>query len=1449
MIGRHFNWKLAIVFLLGFGIIAGTVAGLHYFQNSGRYDEYLRQGEESYELGEWEEATISLGKYIASFRKDTDPTLKAKVLHKYAEAQLKIRPSKSGNIQQAVGSFREILRIAPEDRTAATQLIEIYLQRRAIGEATLVAKRFLKEHRDAQVESLLAEALIMQREFSEAYAKLQSVIANEPNQISAYRRLAGITKDRPDDYEVPAAHWLDLAVENNPESPSAYLARARFNLFDQGKTLAERKALAGRDLETALQKTISDPEEHMTIALLCRDLEQEDRMQEQLDAFQKLQPDHLGMWLVRAGMALMSQDNDKEPDKEKMRQVADEGLAKLNENKWGFYAIAAELYARADAFDQANACLKPLNDQGNRPGEVAFLEGLIAFQQKRVQAAVQKWQRALALGYDGASPSIQYYLGVRPMSLKFQLALALEQLGDTLSSRQMLESWASDNTDDLSAQLRLAARMARIGNWTQTKVHTQRVLSADPNTDLYGEAIPLDLEADVMLLVQKSKRTSVDEIQWQAIQHKVEQFEGADGASVFVPLLKCQIALGRHDFKMAEEILDKMMPTEPLDQQKVTLARVNLLYAQKTTNEIIALLKRAVEKHDQSAYLVRLLAYFMLEAGEVDAVEQVLLAAMSRLEKPQDRLKLGYVLSDLRTQWGRQEDSRELLESLDKEYPDTILVQRRLLQNPNVFDEKAQILIDKIRAIEGEEGWQWRYEQARLWSVQDDSEDKRSEAVSLLQQNLRNNGNDQSSRMLLADIQDKAGQSSLALANYRNALDRDPNNLSIIVTTVKALQAADKLDDALDILERAAQRDLKDPSLDGLKVTSYLQQNQVASAATLMKSCLAADPNNVDIALDLATLKVAQEEYDVAKAMIDEIKQNSHDASRTFRLESLEIRMLMQQELLDQALERCDALVATYNDAESLELRFNVKMMLQQFEGAKKDLDDAIAFSQDNAGLLVKKSGLCWLNKQKAEADDNAEEAKRQKHEALNAMDQAISLAPTDSDVVLKAINLFVAANEPDRVATAQAMLQQASQKDPDDYRFKIQKVRFMLMDADAASQMQAEALLEELTIDHSEEAGIWRMLGDLLISRKEYTKALNVAMRGLTELKGNLELLSLKASAEMQMDPELAIMTLQTMLEQSPGHVGVALRLATAHIQAKKTEKAIDVLNAHKAKCTSQAEIKLYDFTMVSALLDVGQQTEAIALLDQLRQTYPDDPLTVIVRIPHWISQKNYKAVGQAVKDWLEVHPEEMGPVQYYAETVLRSLLGEKEALAVSEALLSVAVNKQPESEVFLMLAAQTCHVQGLVDEAAKFYERILEVNGRNVVAMNNLAWIYGQDHGEIEKAMQLAQEGLKLTPQYTDLLDTYGALCYKAKKYDQAIKSFKECLNRPSYKQASSAAATMYMLAQSYLARGDKTNARSMFEQSLDRNVLLERKGIMGLDAEQKRDAEIQRERLRPD
>jgi len=182
MAGRYFNWKLAIVLLMGLIVLGTTAFGLRQWQRSRRTEQGLVLGNKAYDEHRWEEAAKQLGRYLGVVQDDV-PTLL-----KYAEAQLNIRPLKQGNIQQAIAAYRNVLRLDQSDFKAAKHLGEMYLSMGMPGEAELVTNRALQANESAELRRILAIALAGQRKFTEAAKELKGIIEKYPEQASEIGR-------------------------------------------------------------------------------------------------------------------------------------------------------------------------------------------------------------------------------------------------------------------------------------------------------------------------------------------------------------------------------------------------------------------------------------------------------------------------------------------------------------------------------------------------------------------------------------------------------------------------------------------------------------------------------------------------------------------------------------------------------------------------------------------------------------------------------------------------------------------------------------------------------------------------------------------------------------------------------------------------------------------------------------------------------------------------------------------------------------------------------------------------------------------------------------------------------------------------------------------------------------------------------------------------------------
>ena len=111
---------------------------------------------------------------------------------------------------------------------------------------------------------------------------------------------------------------------------------------------------------------------------------------------------------------------------------------------------------------------------------------------------------------------------------------------------------------------------------------------------------------------------------------------------------------------------------------------------------------------------------------------------------------------------------------------------------------------------------------------------------------------------------------------------------------------------------------------------------------------------------------------------------------------------------------------------------------------------------------------------------------------------------------------------------------------------------------------------------------------------------------------------------------------------------------------------------------------------------------------------------------------------------------------------------------------ILETVVATDPENAQALLNLALLLQISGRVAEAVDLYEQHLQIRPDNVVALNNLAWLLCEEQHEYQLALELAEQGLALAPDYLDIMDTRGVAFHRVGQLDKAIADFSVCIER---------------------------------------------------------------------
>ncbi len=123
-----------------------------------------------------------------------------------------------------------------------------------------------------------------------------------------------------------------------------------------------------------------------------------------------------------------------------------------------------------------------------------------------------------------------------------------------------------------------------------------------------------------------------------------------------------------------------------------------------------------------------------------------------------------------------------------------------------------------------------------------------------------------------------------------------------------------------------------------------------------------------------------------------------------------------------------------------------------------------------------------------------------------------------------------------------------------------------------------------------------------------------------------------------------------------------------------------------------------------------------------------------------------------------------------------------------------------------------QIYEAAGDFDNARKSYEKALVADPDNIVAKNNLAWVYVEHGGNIDVALRLAEEAKEKAPEDPTITDTLGWIYVKKGSYEAAIANLKNSVAKNPHDPSG-----LYHLGTAYYKLGKTADAKRELEAAL--------------------------------
>lgn len=318
------------------------------------------------------------------------------------------------------------------------------------------------------------------------------------------------------------------------------------------------------------------------------------------------------------------------------------------------------------------------------------------------------------------------------------------------------------------------------------------------------------------------------------------------------------------------------------------------------------------------------------------------------------------------------------------------------------------------------------------------------------------------------------------------------------------------------------------------------------------------------------------------------------------------------------------------------------------------------------------------------------------------------------------------------------------------------------------------------------------------LISR-DPKAALTAAREAAAALPGNAEVQDALGRSQLAAnDPGQAVATYKALSVAQPTSPAWQMRLGEALLANKDIEGS-------KAALRRALEIRP-DFTAAQrALVGVAvlekKYPDALAIARDMQKKNPKDPLGFSLEGDVYASQRNWEGAIAAYRNTFQLAKSNDALVRLH--TTLRA--GGKRAEA--DKMAADWLREKPKDAAFRYYLGDVAMAEGNFPAAEAHYRSVLEVQPKNALAMNNVAWLVmkqGKPGG-----LALAQQANDILPGKPQLMDTLAMALAADGKMPQALELQKNAVQRsggdPSLK---------LNLARLLIKSGDKAYARAELE-----------------------------------
>ncbi|MCB2108582.1 MAG: PEP-CTERM system TPR-repeat protein PrsT [Rhodobacteraceae bacterium] len=578
---------------------------------------------------------------------------------------------------------------------------------------------------------------------------------------------------------------------------------------------------------------------------------------------------------------------------------------------------------------------------------------------------------------------------------------------------------------------------------------------------------------------------------------------------------------------------------------------------------------------------------------------------------------------------------------------------------------------------------------------------------------------------------------------YVSRVPQDPGGAKLLAAIHQRMNAPAK---AVPLLEPLVAANPDDAQLKLQLATALLGVGRSDEAINLFEQGVAANPENSEARLALA---VSQIRSGATEAGLTELQRVIDEKPTSVEANSILILTYLQNRNIDRAIAAAKAMVAADDkDANAYNLLGTVNLAAQDFAEARRNFQTAL----DRDPKYV----AAPLNLARVEERDGKPEEARKWYE------QALEIDSKNLTAFDGLTNLALADG---KFEDAEILLERAIQLNPETPAPRLKLIGMML-------------------------------------ERQQNDRALIAARNFVNAAPNDPQALDALARSQLATgDTVNAVGSYEQLAAKFPQNPEPQRRLARVYLAAERKTDAVKAMDAAVELAPD------YQAALVDRLAYERDERGIEAALDMAQRMVNERPdsLTrlVVYGDLQGVAASNEAALATYRRAWDKAQNPALLQRLYAAYTRLNR--GE-EGLA----MLKDWVAKNPNDFDTRFLITSHYINTGDYDAAIRETEGMDGALPDNPVLLNNLAWLYGEKDNP--RAFEIAEKAFRLAPQTADIVDTLGWLNWTKGDKDRGLE-----LLKTAHELQPQRPEIGYHYAQALKARGDNATAKDVLQKSL--------------------------------